>query len=138
MTKWPEHGYVERDEHSEYYWKARTLWAVAESLPIEQISLDSFDWQSDNFRCNSLSDPPLWRDIGEHIKRALAADLQYPIIISADGNVMDGMHRILKCYAFGMASVMAVRFDTNPTPDIVRAIDSGHNAYPPDTDDRTG
>ncbi len=123
MAEWPEHGYVESDQAKEYYWKARSLWAAAASLPVEQIALDSFDWTNDNFRCNSLSDPPLWRDLGDHFRKVLAADLTYPIILSADGNVMDGMHRILKCYAFGFDTVKAVRFEVDPEPDIVRPIE---------------
>ena len=75
---------------------ARDLWAAGESLPREQIPLTDFDWANDNFQCASLSNPPLWLDIGNHMKRALAADLKYPIVISCEGNVMDGMHRILK------------------------------------------
>lgn len=128
---WPEHGYIEGDEHNLYYWKASTLWALAATMPVEEVPLVSFDWTNENFQCNSLSDPPLWRDIGDHAKRILAADLQYPIIISAEGNVMDGMHRILKCYAFGLPTVKAVRFEVTPMADMVRtARNQGVNLQP--------
>ena len=123
MTTWPEHGYVESDASNLYYWSARSLWEAASELPVEHVPLESFDWTNDNFRCDSLSKPPLWRDLGDHFKKMLAADLQYPIVISANGDVMDGMHRILKCYAFGFDSVKAVRFGQNPAPDIVRPIE---------------
>ena len=119
MVNFPEHGYVESDADNLYYWKASTLWKLSEDMPTEQIALDTFDWENDNFQCNSLSTPPLWRDIGDHTKRILAADLQYPIVISADGAVMDGMHRILKCYVFGLPTVKAVRFALNPPPDMI-------------------
>lgn len=112
-----EHGYLDSDDTHLYYWKARTLWALSETMPVEHVPLDSFDWTNQNFQCESLSKPPLWRDIGDHTKKILAADLQYPIIIGANGNVMDGMHRILKCYVFGLPTVKAVRFTTNPPPD---------------------
>lgn len=115
--EFPEHGYEERHGDNLYYWKASTLWKLSESMTIEQVALDSFDWTNSNFQCGSLSDPPLWRDIGDHTKRILAADLGYPIVISAGGDVMDGMHRILKCYAFGLPTVPAVRFTTTPPPD---------------------
>ena len=117
MPQWEEHGYVESDEANYYYWKARTLWKLSETMPVEHVPLESFDWQNDNFECNSLNHPPLWRDIGEQTKQILAADLQYPIVISAEGNIMDGMHRILKCYVFGLPTVKAVRFKENPPPD---------------------
>lgn len=117
MPKWEEHGYVESDKENYYYWKARTLWKLSEAMPVEHVALDSFDWENDNFQCNSLSNPLLWRDIGEQTKRILATDLHYPIIIGEDGNIMDGMHRVLKCYVFGLPTVKAVRFKKNPPPD---------------------
>ncbi len=117
-----EHGYEERHGDTLYYWKATTLWKLAEPLPVEHVPLESFDWTNDNFQCGSLSDPPLWRDIGDHTKRILAADLDYPIIISPKGSVMDGMHRILKCYAFGLPIVSAVRLSEMPPPDRVTAL----------------
>lgn len=118
MPQWPEHGYIEGDDHNLYYWKARTLWEQSASLPVEHVPLESFDWTNGNFQCNSLSNPPLWRDIGDQAKRIVAADLQYPIVISSEGNIMDGMHRVLKCYVFGLPTVKAVRFKENPPPDM--------------------
>ncbi len=118
-----EHGYLEERDDRLHYWKATTLWQLAQTLPVEQVPLDSFDWANDNFQCGSLSDPPLWRDIGDHTKRILAADLKYPIIISPDRSVMDGMHRILKCYVFGLPAVPAVRLSTMPPPDSIFPIE---------------
>ena len=123
MRDYPEHGYIESDDDHIYYWRASTLWKLAESLQVVEFSLADFDWTSDNFQCNSLSEPPLWRDIGDHAKRILAADLSHPIIISAEGDVMDGMHRILKCYTFGLPTVKAVIFDRTPEPDIIYPAD---------------
>ena len=123
MAEWPEHGYVESDESKLYFWKARSLWKASEPLPIEQVNLESFDWENDNFQCATLSTPPLWRDIGNHMKRALAADLSFPIVISAEGNVMDGIHRILKCYAFDIPTISAVRFGQTPEADLIRPKD---------------
>ncbi|GAB5491590.1 MAG: chromosome partitioning protein ParB [Phototrophicaceae bacterium] len=117
MVTWSEHGYVESDGENYYYWKARTLWKLAETMPIETIMLDSFDWESDNFECNAFSEQPLWREVGDQAKRIINADLQYPIVLSDEGNIMDGMHRVLKCYVFGVPSIQAVRFIENPPPD---------------------
>lgn len=123
MPTFPEHGYVENDDTHYYYWKASRLWELSETMTIEHITLDSFDWENDNFICNSLNNPPLWRDIGNQTKQILAADLQYPIIISDEGDIMDGMHRVLKSYVFGLPTIKAVRFDRNPEPDLILPID---------------
>ena len=116
--KFPEHGYIEDDGVTCFYWKASTLWKLAETMPVEDVPLDSFDWTNDNFSVPVPKDRPfLWRDVGDHTRRILNTDLKHPIIISGEGHVMDGMHRILKCYAFGVPSVKAVRFKTTPPPD---------------------
>jgi len=46
-------------------------------------------------------------------------DLRYPVILSADGRVMDGMHRVAKAYVEGRESVVAVRFGETPEPDYI-------------------
>jgi hypothetical protein len=48
-------------------------------------------------------------------------DLRYPVILSADGRVMDGMHRVAKAYVEGRESVVAVRFGETPEPDYIDA-----------------
>jgi hypothetical protein len=48
------------------------------------------------------------------------ADLQYPIILSSDGRVMDGMHRVAKALLEGHATIRAVQFVTDPPPQFVR------------------
>ena len=47
------------------------------------------------------------------------ADLQYPIILCADGRVMDGMHRIAKASLQGQLSIQAVKFAVTPSPDFI-------------------
>ena len=48
-----------------------------------------------------------------------AADLSFPIILSADGAVMDGRHRVLKALLQDRDHVEAVQFDEDPEPDHV-------------------
>ena len=62
---------------------------------------------------------PTWRAIAEHIKLIEEADLLYPIILSASGAVMDGMHRIAKALLQGRTEIEAVQFDRDPEPDYV-------------------
>lgn len=54
MPTFPEHGYVETDgDNQTYYWKASTLWKLAEQMDVEDVPLDSFDWTNGNFQCNA-------------------------------------------------------------------------------------
>ncbi len=66
---------------------------------------------------------PTAKNIALHAKRILDADLNFPIILSQDGSVMDGMHRICKAYICGREFIKAVQFATDPDPDIKIHID---------------
>lgn len=41
-------------------------------------------------------------------------DLAYPIILGADGRVMDGMHRIARALLDGLPTIRAVQFVVQP------------------------
>ncbi len=49
----------------------------------------------------------------------LDCDLAFPVILSSDGRVMDGMHRICKALLQGLSEIEAVRFQRDPEPDYV-------------------
>jgi hypothetical protein len=55
----------------------------------------------------------------EHIRRIEEADLSFPIILSASGAVMDGMHRCAKALLERREEMYAVQFDQDPKPDHV-------------------
>jgi hypothetical protein len=62
---------------------------------------------------------PTVRSVYEHCMRINAADLSYPIMLDANGIVLDGVHRLLKAKTLGLSTVLAVRFDSMPEPDRV-------------------
>jgi hypothetical protein len=62
---------------------------------------------------------PTWQDVVNHVELIEAADLRYPIILSADGGVMDGMHRVAKAVLLGEGTIEAVQFNVDPEPDYV-------------------
>ena len=62
---------------------------------------------------------PTCRAVADHARLMLAADLRYPIMLSADGRVMDGMHRVAKAYLEGRKTILAVQFEVDPEPDYI-------------------
>jgi len=60
-----------------------------------------------------------WRGLVEHMQLVDAADLAYPIILAADGRIMDGRHRVTKALREGRATIDAVQFSEDPPPDHV-------------------
>lgn len=59
------------------------------------------------------------REVGEHARLVQEADPSFPVILSSDGRIMDGMHRVLKALLIGLSHVPAVRFSADPMPDYV-------------------
>jgi hypothetical protein len=59
------------------------------------------------------------REIAEHARLIQEADPRFPVILSSDGRIMDGMHRVLKALLVGLSHVPAVRFSSDPVPDYV-------------------
>ena len=59
------------------------------------------------------------REVAEHARLIQAADPTCPVILSSDGRIMDGMHRVLKAILQGMSQIPAVRFSSDPAPDYV-------------------
>jgi hypothetical protein len=59
------------------------------------------------------------RKVVDHARLLQACDLAYPVILSSDGRVMDGMHRIGKALLEGRDWIDAVRLIEDPEPDYV-------------------
>ena len=62
---------------------------------------------------------PTCRAVAEHAQLIGEADLGFPIILLADGRVMDGMHRVAKALIHNVGSLLAKRFVQDPEPDYV-------------------
>jgi hypothetical protein len=89
---------------------ALTRHLEAELVPVASIrELDEPYW----------GEPMTCRHIAEHARLINEAQLEHPIILSSDGRVMDGMHRVLKALIQGESHIRAVRFLTDPEPDFV-------------------
>ena len=98
-------------------WEVARLWKITKNYPVKQVLLSAigdFDlvcW----FDCEHYK--PTCRAVAEHARKIMEADFTYPVILSAEGHVMDGMHRVAKAYLLGQAHVDAVQFDQDPEPD---------------------
>ncbi len=88
-------------------------------VPLDSIfEFDQVYWFDEEYR-------PTCRAVVEHMQRIESADPGDPIILSPDGYVIDGMHRVAKAFLAGAASIRAVRLTEYPEPDAERA--GGHD-----------
>jgi hypothetical protein len=94
-------------------WDVDRLVELSRDIPVKQVSIDSI-WELDTAY---WSQPLTVRDVAEHVRLVQAVDLSYPIILGADGRVMDGMHRVIRAVLEGRVTISAVQFDVTPEPD---------------------
>ena len=99
-------------------WDVHRLIALARHLPVQQLPLAQIAELDENhwFAHGELPTP---RALLAHWQLAEAAQLDFPIVLSADGRVMDGMHRILKALRLGHTHIAAQQFVQTPAPDFV-------------------
>ena len=79
-------------------------------VPLSHIRELDQEWSRNDER-------PTWRAFATHMRLIHDADLAYSIILSADGAVMDGMHRVVKALLEGREHIEAVQFDRDPEAD---------------------
>jgi len=86
--------------------------------PIE-VPLSEIRELDETFWFDHEDQSPTCRQVALHARLIGETDLSHPIILSQDGGVMDGMHRVCKALIKGRESIRAVRFETDPEPDYV-------------------
>ncbi len=81
------------DGRQVYFWTER-LWELSRDLPVVPVDIDDIaEFDQD---CWFHGRAPTCREVAEHARRIQTADLSHPVILSADGTLMDGGHRIAK------------------------------------------
>jgi hypothetical protein len=99
------------------FWWTERLWAAIEGLPVVQVPIAQIaEFDQD---CWFDGRAPTCREVAEHSRRIERADLTKPVILAADGRLMDGGHRIARAWLNGGRVVQAVRFEVDPEPDWV-------------------
>ena len=87
---------------------------IPKQIPLSAIrELDESYWENESPRGMTC------REVAGHARLMLDCDLAYPIILSSDGRIMDGMHRVCKALLEGRTHIEAVRFVRDPEPDFI-------------------
>jgi hypothetical protein len=106
-------------KHGRDAWDVDRLIELSRKFPVVDVPLtsigevDSVYWIEDGFGDLTV------RRVVEHMKLVQDVDPSYPIILGADGRVMDGMHRVARALLEGRTTIPAVRFDVDPEPDFL-------------------
>ena len=90
---------------------------LARHLPVTQVPLTDIRELDEPYWFSHEGDAPPPRAPPLHGQLLDACDLRWPIILSADGGVMDGMHRVAQALRLGHTHIAAQRFAVDPAPD---------------------
>ena len=97
-------------------WDVDRLIGRSAALPIRDVPLEAIT-DLDTPYWYDHGDKPTVRSVAEHARMIAGVDMSWPVILSHDGLVMDGMHRVARALLDGATTVRAVQFDGPIQPD---------------------
>ncbi len=100
-------------------WDVDRLVRLSKDLPRIRVALSSIGEIDEVYWFDDEEERPTCRNLIRHMQLIEEAEFSHPIILWADGRVMDGMHRVAKALLQGMAEIEAVQFERDPQPDYV-------------------
>jgi hypothetical protein len=110
-SKVPGHGQTYSNGNQQ--WHVPRLIELVATMPVVELPVRSFrEWDHDPWGGHR----PSLAAFTDHMKRVLSADLTKPIIVSAEGWIMDGCHRLVRAKLDGCDVIKAVRFTVTPEP----------------------
>jgi hypothetical protein len=110
-------------------WNVHRLVELSKDFVRERVSLSAIRELDEPYWSGRPNQKLTCREITDHARLMLDCDLQFPVILSHDGQVMDGMHRICRALLEGHNDIEAVRFPHDPEPDYV-GVDPDDLPYP--------
>ncbi len=109
-------------------WDIQRLVKLSVNLPTKKVELEAIRELDEPFWFGNEESVPTCRVIAEHVKLIEASDLMHPVILSRDGRLMDGMHRVVKALLNGHKHIKAIQFTKDPNPDYID-VDSADLPY---------
>ena len=95
-------------------WDVDRLVELSRTLPARTVRLSTIPESDEAWLDADGADA-----MAGHLKLIEEADLAFPIILAADGAVMDGRHRVAKAKRQGRSTIMAIQFPQDPSPDFI-------------------
>lgn len=100
-------------------WSVHRLIELSHELVPERVPLSTIRELDEAYWAHERGGKMTCREVVGHARLMQECDLQFPVILSSDGRVMDGMHRICKALLEGHEEIEAIRFLRDPEPDFV-------------------
>lgn len=102
----------------ERQWELKEIWESSKNLKVQKIKVSelwdsrykkAWCWQHENEEINNDF-------FLHHMQRVLNADLSYPIVLSEENLIFDGVHRLMKAKHVGLDYIECVKFEKDPDP----------------------
>ncbi|MBF0399973.1 MAG: chromosome partitioning protein ParB [Magnetococcales bacterium] len=106
-----EQQYIETTDKKKSIWFVSRICDLARNLPVFDLPLVGINTWGLEPKIEN------WNDWISHVNKVMNANLSHPIILSGNGEVMDGRHRIAKAILYGKKTIKAVRFNVTPDCD---------------------
>lgn len=100
----------------ERQWDLQQIWDSTKNFEVKEIKVsklwddrykEAWCWQHEGEIINNLF-------FLHHMKRVLNADLSYPIILSEENLIFDGVHRLMKAKHLGLEYIKYVKYEKDP------------------------
>jgi hypothetical protein len=98
-------------------WDVDRLIRLSAELPVRDVPLEVIADLDTAYWFEGSQEIPTVRKVVDHLRLIQEVDPSFPIILGADGRVMDGMHRVARALLEGRMSIRAVQFAVHPEPD---------------------
>jgi hypothetical protein len=100
-------------------WSVKRLVELSKGLVRERVPLSAICELDEAYWAGGINQRLTCREIADHARLILECDLAFPVILSSDGRLLDGMHRVCKALLHGLDNIEAVRFVRDPEPDYI-------------------
>tara|TARA_Y100000310_G_C20418793_1_gene685653 strand:+ start:105 stop:464 length:360 start_codon:yes stop_codon:yes gene_type:complete len=99
-------------------WQLKDIWRQSKKLKIKAVKVDDlWDKRYAKVFCWTLHGEEINNEFFlHHLERVLNADLTYPIILSEEDYILDGVHRLMKCKFLKIKYISCVQFKKDPKP----------------------
>jgi hypothetical protein len=103
-------------------WEEKVLWETARVRPRYYLPVDYFMevlkqdfWYSfEDDQGNPMMKIPTFGSILEHVRRVQNADLSFPIVLTPEGDIADGVHRLMRCMLEEKTTILCCRLEEMP------------------------
>lgn len=100
-------------------WDIHRLIRLSRPLAAAPVPLKDIAELDENWWYGYPADTPSPRSLATHMALVQQVDLTYPILLCADGRLMDGMHRLVKALLEDRPEIQAIRFPVTPKADFI-------------------